>query len=270
MLEKIKATSNFIQEKTKFNPGIGIILGTGLGGFVNEIEILHKIKYSDIPNFPVSTVDGHKGELIFGILGGKPILAMQGRSHFYEGYSMNEVTFPVRVMNDLGIKTLFVSNASGGLNPDFKVGDLMMITDHINMFGNNPLIGQNLDVLGLRFPNMSDAYDLNLRNNALKVASNYEIDLKQGVYVGVTGPTFETPAEYKMFRLLGGDAIGMSTVPEVIVARHMGMKVFGISIITDSGVPGEIVEITHEEVQEVARKAEPKLSLIIKEVVAIM
>ena len=268
MLKKIKATSNFIQKETKFNPRIGIILGTGLGGLVNEIEVVHKIKYSDIPNFPVSTVDGHKGELIFGILGGKPILAMQGRFHFYEGYSLNEVTFPVRVMNDLGIKTLFVSNASGGLNPNFKVGDVMMITDHINMFGNSPLIGPNLDILGPRFPDMCDAYDLNLRNNALKIASDNRIDLKQGVYVGVTGPTFETPAEYKMFRLLGGDAIGMSTVPEVIVARHMGMKVFGISIITDSGVPGEIVEITHEEVQEVARKAEPKLSMIVKEVVA--
>lgn len=270
MLKKIKATSNFIQEKTKFSPEAGVILGTGLGGLVDEIEILHTIKYSDIPYFPVSTVDGHKGELIFGILGGRAILAMQGRFHYYEGYTLEEVTFPVRVMNYLGIKTLFVSNASGGLNPHFKVGDVMMITDHINMFGSSPLIGHNLDGLGPRFPDMSEAYDLNLRNNALKVASDNGIDLKQGVYVGVTGPTFETPAEYKMFRLLGGDAIGMSTVPEVIVARHMGMKVFGISIITDSGVPGEIVEITHNEVQEVARKAEPKMSLIIKELVASM
>lgn len=268
MLEKIKATSAFIREVTKFNPTVGIILGTGLGGLVNEIEIIHNIKYSDIPNFPVSTVDGHKGELILGILGGKPILAMRGRFHFYEGYSMKEVTFPVRVMNDLGIKTLLVSNASGGLNPDFKVGDIMMITDHINMFGNSPLIGPNLDELGPRFPDMSEAYDRGLKGSALKIASDNGIDLKQGVYVGVTGPTFETPAEYKMFRLLGGDAIGMSTVPEVIVARHMGMRVFGLSIITDSGVPGEIVEITHEEVQEVAKRAEPQLSLIVKEVVA--
>jgi purine-nucleoside phosphorylase len=268
MLEKIRVTSSFILEKTKFRPVIGIILGTGLGGLVNEIEILHKVKYSDIPNFPLSTVDGHKGELILGILGGKPILAMQGRFHFYEGYSMKEVTFPVRVMNDLGIKTLFVSNASGGLNPDFKVGDIMMITDHINMFGNNPLIGPNIDELGPRFPDMIDAYDPYLRNSALKIASINGIDLKNGVYVGVTGPTFETPAEYKMYRLLGGDAIGMSTVPEVIIARHMGMKVFGISIITDSGVPGEIVGITHDEVQKIARNAEPKLSMVVKEVVA--
>jgi len=268
MLEKIKATSNFIQEKTKSNPEIGIILGTGLGGLVNEIEILHTIKYSDIPNFPVSTVDGHKGQLIIGVLGGKTILAMQGRFHFYEGYSMKEVTFPIRVMNDLGIKTLIVSNASGGLNPDFRVGDVMMITDHINIFGTSPLVGSNLDELGPRFPDMSNAYDLHFRNSAKKIATDNLIDLKQGVYVGVSGPTFETPAEYKMFRLLGGDAIGMSTVPEVIVARHMRMRVFGISIITDSGVPGEIVEITHDEVQEVTRNAEPKLSLIIKELVA--
>lgn len=268
MLEKIKETSDFIQNQTKLSPEVGIILGTGLGGLVNEIEILHKIKYSEIPNFPVSTVDGHKGELIFGILGGKTVLAMQGRFHFYEGYSMNEVTFPVRVMNDIGIKTLFVSNASGGLNPNFRVGDIMMITDHINMFGNSPLVGPNLDKLGPRFPDMIDAYDLDLRNSAKNVASDNQIDLKQGIYVGVTGPTFETPAEYKMFRLLGGDAIGMSTVPEVIVARHMGMRVFGISVITDSGIPGEIVGVTHEEVQEVAKKAEPKLSLIVRELLA--
>jgi purine-nucleoside phosphorylase len=268
MLKKIRATSTFIQKATGFKPEIGIILGTGLGGLVNEIEIVQTIKYSDIPNFPVSTVDGHKGQLIFGILGGKNIMAMQGRFHFYEGYDMTEVTFPVRVMKDLGIKTLFVSNASGGLNPDFKVGDVMMIVDHINMFGKNPLQGPNLSELGIRFPDMSQAYDLHLRNLARKIALKNRIDLKEGVYIGVSGPTFETPAEYKMFRILGGDAIGMSTVPEVIVARHMGMSIFGISIITDSGVPGEIVEISHEEVQEVAMNAEPKMSLIIKELVS--
>jgi purine-nucleoside phosphorylase len=268
MLVKIKATSTFIQKETGFKADAGIILGTGLGGLVNEIEIIQTLKYCDIPNFPVSTVDGHKGQLIFGKLGGKNIIAMQGRFHFYEGYTMKDVTFPVRVMNDLGIKTLYVSNASGGLNPEFRVGDVMMITDHINMFGNNPLIGPNLNELGTRFPDMSRAYDLHLCNLARKIALENQIDLKEGVYVGVSGPTFETPAEYKMFRILGGDAIGMSTVPEVIVARHMGMKVFGISIITDSGVPGEIVEISHEEVQDVAMKAEPKMSLIIKELLA--
>ena len=268
MLEKIKTTSTFIQKETGFKADAGIILGTGLGGLVNEIEIAQTLKYADIPNFPLSTVDGHKGQLIFGKLGGRNIMAMQGRFHYYEGYTMNEVTFPVRVMNDLGIKMLFVSNASGGLNPGFKVGDVMMITDHINMFGNNPLLGSNINELGTRFPDMSQAYDLHLRNLARKIAFKNHIDLKEGVYVGVPGPTFETPAEYKMFRILGGDAIGMSTVPEVIVARHMGMNVFGISIITDSGVPGEIVEISHEEVQEVAMKAEPKMSLIIKELIA--
>ena len=268
MLEKIKATSTFIQKATGFKTGAGIILGTGLGGLVNEIEIEHILHYSDIPNFPVSTVDGHKGQLIHGKLAGKEIIAMQGRFHFYEGYNMKEVTFPIRVLKDLGITTLFVSNASGGLNPAFKIGDLMMITDHINMFGINPLLGPNLKELGTRFPDMSQAYSPILADRARKIASECHIDLKEGVYVGVTGPTFETPAEYKMFRILGGDAIGMSTVPEVIVARHMGLNVFGISIITDSGVPGEIREISHEEVQEVAMKAEPKMSLIIKQLVA--
>jgi len=268
MLEKIKATSNYILERTKFKTEIAIILGTGLGGLVKEIEIEHTIPYSEIPHFPVSTVEGHKGQLIFGLLGGKRVIAMQGRFHFYEGYSMKEVTFPVRVMKAIGIKTLFVSNASGGLNPKFRVGDVMMINDHINMFGDNPLMGPNIKELGPRFPDMSQPYNLHLRNLALKIALQNGIDLREGVYVGVAGPTFETPAEYKMFRVLGGDAIGMSTVPEVIVARHMDMKVFGISIITDSGVPGEIVEISHEEVQAVAAQAEPKMSLIIREMIS--
>jgi len=268
MLKKIKETSTFIQAVTGVKAEIGIILGTGLGGLVKEIRILKTIDYVDIPNFPVSTVEGHKGQLIFGKLGGRNVLAMQGRFHYYEGYDMQEVAFPVRVMNYLGINTLIVSNASGGLNPGFRVGDLMMINDHINMFGDNPLIGPNLDELGVRFPDMSMAYDLNLRRLARKIALENHIDLKEGVYIGVSGPTFETPAEYRMFRILGGDAIGMSTVPEVIAARHMGMSVFGISIITDSGVPGEIVEISHAEVQEVAMKAEPKMSLIIKELIS--
>jgi len=268
MLAKIKATSSYIQERTKFETEIAIILGTGLGGLVKEIDIAFCIPYSEIPNFPVSTVEGHKGQLIFGQLGGKNVIAMQGRFHYYEGYSMKDVTFPVRVMKAMGVKTLFVSNASGGLNPKFKVGDLMMINDHINMFGDNPLMGPNIKELGPRFPDMSQPYNLHLRNLALKIALKNQIDLKEGVYVGVAGPTFETPAEYRMFRILGGDAIGMSTVPEVVVARHMDMDVFGISIITDSGVPGEIKEISHEEVQEVAMLAEPKMSLIIKELIA--
>ena len=268
MLKKIKETSTFIQAVTGVKAEIGIILGTGLGGLVKEIRILKTIEYVDIPNFPVSTVEGHKGQLIFGKLGGRNVLAMQGRFHYYEGYDMQKVAFPVRVMNYLGINTLIVSNASGGLNPGFRVGDLMMINDHINMFGDNPLIGPNLNELGVRFPDMSMVYDLNLRRLARKIALENHIDLKEGVYIGVSGPTFETPAEYRMFRILGGDAIGMSTVPEVIAARHMGMSVFGISIITDSGVPGEIVEISHAEVQEVAMKAEPKMSLIIKKLIS--
>ncbi len=267
MLEKIKATSSYILERTKFKSEVAIILGTGLGGLVKEIDIEFALPYSEIPNFPVSTVEGHKGQLIFGTLGGKKVIAMQGRFHYYEGYSMKEVTFPVRVMKAMGIKTLFVSNASGGLNPKYKVGDVMMINDHINMFGDHPLLGPNVNELGPRFPDMSQPYNLHLRNLALKIALQNRIDLKEGVYVGVSGPTFETPAEYKMFRILGGDAIGMSTVPEVIVARHMDIAVFGISIITDSGVPGEIVEISHEEVQAVAMQAEPKMSLIIRELI---
>ena len=268
MLEKIKVTSSYIQERTKFKAEIAIILGTGLGGLVKEIDIEHAIPYSEIPHFPVSTVEGHKGQLIFGSLGGKKVIAMQGRFHYYEGYNMKEVTFPVRVLKAMGIKTLFVSNASGGLNPMYKVGDVMMINDHINMFGDHPLMGPNINELGPRFPDMSQPYNLHLRNLALKIALQNRIDLKEGVYVGVSGPTFETPAEYRMYRILGGDAIGMSTVPEVIVARHMDIAVFGISIITDSGVPGEIVEISHEEVQAVAMQAEPRMSLIIRELIA--
>lgn len=267
MLEKIKATANFIKERINANPEIGIILGTGLGGLVNEIEIIESIPYSEIPNFPVSTVDGHNGRLIYGNLAGKEVLAMQGRFHFYEGYSMQEVTFPVRVLKFVGIKNLFVSNATGGLNPEFKVGDIMVITDHINFFPEHPLRGKNWNELGPRFPDMSKCYDKLLRNRAKLIALEHGLNIKEGIYVGVSGPTFETPAEYKMFRLLGADVVGMSTVPEVIVARHMDLKVFGVSIITDSGVPGEIVEISHEEVQEVAMKAEPKMTLLMKKLI---
>ena len=267
MLEKIKATANFIKERIQASPEVGIILGTGLGGLVNEIEIIDSIPYSDIPNFPVSTVDGHAGRLIYGKLGDKDVLAMQGRFHYYEGYNMKEVTFPVRVMRFVGVKNLFVSNASGGLNPDWRVGEIVLLTDHINFFPEHPLRGKNEEELGPRFPDMSKPYSQGLRNKAKLIALQNNIDVKEGVYVGVSGPTFETPAEYKMFRILGGDIVGMSTVPEVIVARHMDMRVFGISIVTDSGVPGEIVEISHEEVQEVAMKAEPKMTLIMRDLI---
>jgi purine-nucleoside phosphorylase len=267
MWEKIKATANYISGRVNLKTDIGIILGTGLGGLVNEIEIADTISYSDIPGFPVSTVEGHAGRLIFGKLGDKEVMAMQGRFHYYEGYNMKEVTFPVRVMRQMGITNLFVSNASGGLNPDYRVGDIMIIRDHINFFPEHPLRGKNLDELGPRFPDMSTVYDERLRMTARKIAMEHNFLLKEGVYVGVSGPTFETPAEYLMFRKLGGDAVGMSTVPEVIVARHSGMRIFGISIITDSGVPGQIVEISHEEVQQVAMKAEPKMTLIMKELI---
>jgi purine-nucleoside phosphorylase len=267
MLNKIKETAAFLKQKINTKARVGIILGTGLGGLVKEIEIKTTISYGDIPNFPVSTVEGHEGRLIFGTLRGTEIVAMQGRFHYYEGYNMQEVTFPVRVMKAIGIDHLIVSNASGGLNPDFEVGDIMIITDHINMFGDNPLMGKNYNELGPRFPDMSEPYSEKLTERALEIAKKHDISLKKGVYVGTAGPTFETPAEYKFFRVIGGDTVGMSTVPEVIVARHSGITCFGISIITDSGVPGQIVEISHEEVQEVAAAAEPKMTKVIAELV---
>ena len=248
------------------HPETAIILGTGLGSLVHEITDKYEINYKDIPNFPLSTVEGHSGKLIFGKLGGKDILAMQGRFHFYEGYSMQQVTFPVRVMRELGIKTLFVSNAAGGMNPDFKIGDLMIITDHINLFPEHPLRGKNIDY-GPRFPDMSEAYSKELIAKALEIAKEKGIKVQQGVYVGTQGPTFETPAEYKMFHILGGDAVGMSTVPEVIVANHCGIKVFGVSVITDLGVEGKIVEVSHEEVQKAADAAQPRMTTIMRELI---
>ena len=248
------------------NPKTAIILGTGLGQLVFEITDKTEIPYAEIPNFPVSTVEGHSGKLIFGKLGGVDILAMQGRFHFYEGYSMKEVTFPVRVMYELGIKTLFVSNAAGGMNPQFKIGDLMIITDHINFFPEHPLRGKNFPT-GPRFPDMHETYDPMLIRLAYDVAHEKGIPVQHGVYVGVQGPTFETPAEYRMYRILGGDAVGMSTVPEVIVAHHCGIKTFGISVITDLGGFDVPVEVSHEEVQQAAHKAQPFMTAIIKELV---
>jgi purine-nucleoside phosphorylase len=268
MLEKIKETTKYIQNRISIQPEVGIILGTGLGGLVKEIDVTHQIKYEEIPNFPVSTVQGHKGYLFFGRLGNKNVVAMQGRFHFYEGYSMQEITLPVRVLKSLGISHLILSNASGGMNPDFKIGDLMIINDHINLFGTNPLIGKNYEELGPRFPDMSEAYNKELIEKAVVIAKGMGFDIKQGVYAGVSGPTFETPAEYKYIRLIGADAVGMSTIPEVIVARHMNLTCFAISVITDSGVPGHIVEITHEEVQQVANNSEPKMAGLIKELIS--
>ena len=224
-----------------------------------------EIPYTEIPNFPVSTVEGHRGKLIFGKLGGVDILAMQGRFHYYEGYTMQEVTFPVRVMYELGIETLYVSNAAGGMNPNFKIGDLMFITDHINFFPEHPLRGKNFPT-GPRFPDMHETYDHNLIAEADDIAKEKGIRVQHGVYVGVQGPTFETPAEYKMYRILGGDAVGMSTVPEVIVAHHCGIKTFGISVITDLGLD-EPVEVSHEEVQEAANMAQPFMTDIMREMI---
>lgn len=265
MLKKIQETAAFIKAKIKVAPEIGIILGTGLGGLINEIEDKVAIPYKDIPNFPVSTVEGHIGQLIFGRLGGRNIVAMQGRFHYYEGYTMREVTFPIRVMKLLGINLLVLSNASGGLNPTFEVGDLMIITDHINLMPSNPLIGENFDELGPRFPDMSDAYNKGIIRKALEIASENKLQIRTGIYAGISGPTFETPAEYNYIRIIGADAVGMSTVPEVIAARHMGITCFAVSVISDLGVHGKIVEITHKEVINAASVAEPRMTLLISE-----
>ena len=266
MLQQIKNTASFIRNKVDFKPQVGIILGSGLGGLADNIQVVAQLDYKDIPGFPVSTVAGHAGRLIFGMLGGKRVVAMQGRFHYYEGYSMKEVTFPVRVMRELGIKTLFVSNASGGTNEAFEIGDLMIITDHINYFPEHPLRGKNIPY-GPRFPDMSEAYDKELIRKADEIAQEKGIKVQHGIYIGTQGPTFETPAEYKLFHILGADAVGMSTVPEVIVANHCGIKVFGISVITDLGVEGKIVEVSHEEVQKAADAAQPKMTTIMRELI---
>jgi purine-nucleoside phosphorylase len=268
MLKKIKETVEYLETKILNNPEIGIILGTGLGGLVNEINIHHTIPYEFIPNFPVSTVEGHQGQLFSGTMSGKNIIALQGRFHYYEGYSMQELSFPIRVMKFLGIKILILSNASGGVNPEFEIGDLMVIVDHINLMKNNPLIGQNEEEIGTRFPDMSNAYDPELIGRACEIAVKHRIKLQKGVYAAVSGPTFETPAEYKYIRIIGADAVGMSTVPEVIAARHMGLKCFAFSVISDLGIPGKIVEVTHHDVIQAARMAEPKMTKIIQEVIA--
>ena len=268
MLEKIKESAAFIQSKTTVQPSIGIILGTGLGGLVKEINVIDTISYEDIPNFPVSTVESHSGKLIFGELGGKKVVAMQGRFHYYEGYSLQQVTFPVRVMKLLGIERLFVSNASGGVNPDFEVGEIMIQNDHINLFPGNPLIGKNIDELGPRFPDMSDAYDPAMIDLAKNIANENNIKVSVGTYAGLTGPTLETPAEYRYVRNIGADAVGMSTVPEVIVARHMEIPCFAISIITDLGVPGKIQKVSVQDVIEVASRQEPKMTLIMRELIS--
>ncbi len=268
MLEKFKESVSFINSKTNVKPTIGIILGTGLGGLVKEINIIDEIPYEQIPNFPISTVESHSGKLIFGELGGKIVVAMQGRFHFYEGYDMKQVTFPVRVMKLLGIEALFVSNASGGVNPDFAVGEIMIQNDHINLFPAHPLIGKNIDELGPRFPDMSEPYDPRMIALAQEIAAEMNIKVSVGTYAGLTGPTLETPAEYVYVRNIGADAVGMSTVPEVIVARHMEIPCFAISIITDLGVPGKIKKVSVADVIEVASRQEPKMTAIMSELIA--
>ena len=268
MLQQIQETKSFLGSKTSLTPFAGIVLGTGLGNLSTEIKIETAIPYADIPNFPVSTVEGHSGQLVFGTINDVPVVAMQGRFHYYEGYSLQECTFPIRVMKALGITNLFLSNASGGVNSNFEIGDIMLITDHINLLPDNPLRGKNIDELGPRFPDMSEPYDKGLRDNVINIAAQNNIKIQQGVYAVLSGPTFETPAEYKYMKIIGADTVGMSTVPEVIVARHMNLPCMAMSIITDLGVDGKIVEISHEEVQEVAKAAEPKMTLIIKELLA--
>lgn len=268
MMDAIKAAADFIKQQFSKTPDTGIILGSGLGSFTSEIKVEKEIPYHQIPNFPVSTVEGHSGKLLLGELAGKTVIAMAGRFHFYEGYSVDQVVFPVRVMKMLGIKLLLISNAAGGMNRSFKVGDLMIIKDHISFFAPNPLIGKNIAELGPRFPDMSEPYKKVLIQKAKTIAQQNNIDLKEGVYCGVTGPTFETRSEYKLLEIVGGDAVGMSTVQEVIAAAHMGIPVFAMSVITDIGIREEDNVITHEEVLQAAKEAEPKLTLIFKELVA--
>ena len=267
LINKINETLGVIKKVTDEDYPVGIILGTGLGGLVDEIEIEHQIDYEDLPHFPLSTVESHQGKLIFGKIDDKNVVAMQGRFHFYEGYSMQQITYPVRVMKFLGVKTLLVSNACGGMNPIYRRGDVMLMADHINLLGDNPLIGKNEDELGPRFPDMSEPYSEDLMKIAEDVALENKIKLQKGVYVAVPGPNLETKAEYRFLRAIGADVVGMSTIPENIVANHMGMKVLGISIITDECFPDNLKPVNVEEIIATAMKAEPKMTLIMKEVI---
>lgn len=266
MLEKIQDSASWLLSHTQLRPTTVIVLGTGLGRLADEIEIVDEFPYHAIPNFPVSTVEGHKGKLIFGHLGGKEVMALDGRFHYYEGYDMKTVTFPIRVMRELGIKNYVVSNAAGGTNPEFRIGDIMLIVDHINFMPEHPLRGKNIDY-GPRFPDMSQAYDREYLDMAREIATKDNIRLVEGIYLATSGPTFETPAEYRMFHRLGADAVGMSTVPEVIVARHCGMRVFGMSVITDLGVDGKIVQVSHEEVQRAADAVQPIMANLVRKMI---
>jgi len=267
MWEQVQETVSFIKEKTNFTPEYGVILGSGLGSFTDDIQIEFTLPYAEILNFPVSTVQGHKGALVFGTIGDKKVVAMQGRFHFYEGYSMKEVTFPVRVMKFLGVEKLIVSNASGGVNSNYEVGSVVILKDHINMMPEHPLRGKNDERFGPRFLNMSEPYSKKMIAKAKELAKNLNIIVQDGIYLGLQGPTFETLAEYKMVKNVGADCVGMSTVPEVIVARHMDMEVFGLSVITDMGDEENIETVSHDEVLEAAKNAEPKVRILIKELI---
>lgn len=261
--EKRSEALAFIQEKTDLRPNYMLILGTGLGQLADEMQIKGEISYDEIPHFPVSTVESHAGKLLFGTLGGKEVVAMQGRFHYYEGYTMQQIAFPVRVLKENGADTLFVSNACGGMNPNYKRGDIMLIRDHINFLGDNPLIGPNDDDLGPRFPDMSDPYTERLREIAQNVALEEAIPMHQGVYIALSGPMLETKSEYRFLRLLGADVVGMSTVPEVIAAVHMGMDVLGVSVITDECFPDSLQPVNIEEILDAAAMAEPKMTKVI-------
>jgi len=267
-MKQLNESVKFIRKQYSHTPEVAIVLGSGLGNFTEEIEIEAEIRYSDIPHFPVSTVEGHKGKLIFGNLSGKKVVCMGGRFHYYEGYTAQEVVFPVRVLGLLGIKTLLLSNAAGGVNPSFKVGDIMIINDHIGIDMVNPLIGSNIDEIGPRFPDMSEPYKKDLISKAKMIVSDLNLQVREGVYFGVSGPTYETRAEYQMIHVLGGDAVGMSTVQECIAANHMGIPVFAVSVITDIGIRQDNHIITHEEVLHFAKAAEPKLAAIFKALIA--
>jgi purine-nucleoside phosphorylase len=268
MWKKLTETADYLLSRTKIRPATGIVLGTGLGGLIDEIRISDRIPYTEIPNFPVTTVEGHQGYLIFGHLADKPVVAMQGRFHFYEGYSMAETVFPLRSLKVMGIRQVFLSNAAGGINPDFEVGELMVIRDHINFFPESPLRGKNIDELGTRFPDMSEPYDRSLIRTANSVAARLGIRLREGVYLGNPGPSFETPAEYTHYRMIGADAIGMSTIPEVITARHMSLPVFAVSVVTNVAVPGNFQENTHEDVQLAANRAAADMARLFKGIVS--
>jgi purine-nucleoside phosphorylase len=270
VMDQLKEAVDYIQKQFSASPYVGIVLGSGLGNFTNEIKIEKEITYSDIPHFPVSTVEGHKGKLVFGNVSGKKVVCMAGRFHFYEGYDALQVVFPIRVMKQLGVKALLLSNAAGGVNPSFDVGDLMIITDHISFDTRNPLIGKNIAELGPRFPDMSEPYKKEFIQKAKSIAAAKGIKLREGVYYGVTGPTFETRAEYRLVHILGGDAVGMSTVQECIVANHMGLPVFAMSVITDLGIREEENKITHEEVLQAAKEAEPHFATIFRELVGVI